>query len=159
MDDAGRGHADNRLLRWAVAAAILGVAAIVVTILILRAIPDEGEVQVEIAGQRLPVGLVVRTDDVRSELPGIVVDALLGNEATIQINAGRVRGVDEEAIEIESFVDGDRVSYDTGGARTIDVRSPLQGGSVSEGDLVAIITKPNSNDALVVLTGVTRADD
>ena len=150
---------DNRLLRWAVVAGILGVAAIVITILILRAIPDEGEVQVDIAGQRLPVGLVVSTDDVRSELPDIIVDALLGNESAVQINAGRVRAVDGDEIEIESFVDGDRVTYDTSDARTVNVTNPLLGGDIEEGELVAIVTKPNSDEALAVLTGVSRAEE
>jgi hypothetical protein len=159
MEPASGSFADSRLLRWAVVAAILGLAAIVVTILILRAIPDEGEVQVEIAGQRLPVGLVVSTDDVRSQLPGIVVDALLGNESAVQINAGRIQSIEDDELEIESYIGSDRATYDVGEARRINVRSPFSTAELIVGDAVAIITQPDSNEALAVLTGVSRAED
>ncbi len=39
--------------------------------------------------------------------------------------------------------------------KTLSVREPLLRASSKEGDSVAVLTIPDSNDALIVLTGVT----
>lgn len=150
---------DNRLLRWAVVAVILGVAAVVIALIVVRALPDEGRAQVEIAGWRVPVGVVVSTDDVKSDAPGFLLNSLLGRDTVISIDAGRAESVSEDEIRIDSFAGGDSKTYDlTDGTRTLSVRNPLSSARVAEGDSIAVVTAPGSDDALLVLTGVTRAD-
>ncbi len=157
---AGTGRSDNRVLRWATAAVILGGAAIVVTFLILRAIPSEAEVEIEIAGWRVPVGLVVSTDDVESQLPGIVIRSILGDKPVIQINAGRVEESEPGQLTIQPLQDAESVSYElTASTRFLNVRNLDRAAELDEGELAAVITSPGSNEAFLVLTGITRAPD
>ena len=157
---AGTGRSDNRVLRWATVAAILGGAAIVVTFLILRAIPSEAEVEIEIAGWRVPVGLVVSTDDVESQLPGIVIRSILGDKPVIQINAGQVEESEPGQLTIRPLQGSDSVSYElTASTRFLNVRNLDRAPELDEGELAAVITSPGSNEAFLVLTGITRAPD
>ena len=157
---AGTGRSDNRVLRWATVAAILGGAAIVVTFLILRAIPSEAEVEIEIAGWRVPVGLVVSTDDVGSQLPGIVIRSILGDKPVIQINAGQVEESEPGQLTIQPLQDAESVSYElTASTSFLNVRNLDRAAELDEGELVAVITSPGSNEAFLVLTGITRAPD
>ncbi|MCH8065070.1 MAG: hypothetical protein IIC90_04500 [Chloroflexi bacterium] len=160
MEQHTSGRSDNRLLRWAVAAAILGGAAIVVTLLILRAIPSEAEVEIEIAGWRVPVGVVISTDDVKSRLPGIVISSLLGDKPVIQINAGRVEQSKPGELTIQPLSGGKSVSYElTESTRILDIRTFASATGFEEGELAAVITSPGGNEAFLVLTGITRASD
>lgn len=157
---AGTGRSDNQVLRWATVAAILGGAAIVVTFLILRAIPSEAEVEIEIAGWRVPVGLVVSTDDVGSQLPGIVIRSILGDKPVIQINAGQVEESEPGQLTIRPLQGSDSVSYElTASTRFLNVRNLDRAAELDEGELAAVITSPGSNEAFLVLTGITRAPD
>ncbi len=152
---AARG-ADHRLWRWGLVAAILGLALIVAVVIVVRAIPTEGEAQVQIAGWKVPVGVVVSTDNVSSHLPGIVVGSLLGNKPVIQIDAGRVEGAGAGELRIKSLHGGRDVVYKlTDATRTLNIRDPLLRLPATEGDAVAVLTSPDSNDAIIVLTGVT----
>ena len=160
MEQHTSGRSDNRLLRWAVAAAILGGAAIVVTLLILRAIPSEAEVEIEIAGWRVPVGVVVSTGDVKSRLPGIVISPVLGDKPVIQINAGRVELSEPGELTIQPLSGGKSVSYElTESTRFLNVRNLSGATELEEGELAAVITSPGGNEAFLVLTGITRASD
>lgn len=151
---------DNRLLRWAVVAAIIGAAAIVATILILRAIPSEAEVQIEIAGWRVPVGVVVSTEDVKSRLPGMVIGSLLGDSPKIQVNAGRIERSEQGELTIRPLTGGESVSYElTEGTRIFNVAGLARAAELEEGELAAVITGPGSKEAFLVLTGITRASD
>jgi hypothetical protein len=151
--------ADHRLRRWGLVAAILGVTAIIIVILVLRAIPKQGEAQLEIAGWKAPVGVVVSTDEVSSHLPGVVVRSLLGNEPVIQVNGGRVEEAGADKLRIKSFSGNDDITYTlTDTTKTLNIRNPLLRGAATVGESVAVLTKPNSHDALLVLTGVTRAN-
>ena len=153
-------RSDNRLLRWAVVAAILGGAAIVVTFLILRAIPSEAEIEIEIAGWRVPVGVVVSTDDVKSRLPGLVVGSLLGDESAIQVNAGQIERIEHGELTIQPLTGGRSVTYElTDSTKSVNVRNFLLGAPLEEGELAAVITSPGSKKAFLVLTGITRASD
>ena len=153
-------RSDNRLLRWAVVAAILGGAAIVVTLLILRAIPSEAKVEIEIAGWRVPVGVVVGIEDVESRLPGVVISSLLGDKPVIQINAGRIEQSEPGELTIQPLTGGRSVTYElTDSTKSVDVRNFLLGAPLEEGELAAVITSPGSKKAFLVLTGITRASD
>ena len=153
-------RSDNRLLRWAVVAAILGGAAIVVTFLILRAIPSEAKVEIEIAGWRVPVGVVVGIEDVESRLPGVVISSLLGDKPVIQINAGRIEQSEPGELTIQPLTGGRSVTYElTDSTKSVDVRNFLLGAPLEEGELAAVITSPGSKKAFLVLTGITRASD
>ncbi len=156
MEGSGSRLADSRLLRWAVAAAILGGTAIVITFLILRAIPDEVEVEVEIAGWRVPVGVVVSTEDVDANLPGFILGALLGDTPKIQIDAGRIERSLSNELTIRSFSGADSTTYNlTDRTRIVDVRSFLAARPLEEGELAAVITSPGGEEALLVLTHIT----
>ncbi|MDP9236535.1 MAG: hypothetical protein M3P30_03900 [Chloroflexota bacterium] len=148
----------SRLLRWVAAAGILGAAAVVATILIIRAIPSEGVAQVEIAGWRVPIGVVVSTDTAKSKLPGLVVGSLLGDRPSIQVDGGLVQKIDNNSVTIKSFAGGRTTTYAISDkTRRADVRNPLLQTSPVPGDNVAVVTAPGGNDAVLLLTGVTKA--
>ena len=160
MEDLASPRSDKRLVRWAVVAAILGAAAIVATTLILRAVPREVEVEVEIAGWRVPVGLVVSSGDLRSRLPGLVVGSLLGDESAIQINAGQIERIEPGELTIQPLTGGRSVTYElTDSTKSVNVRNFLLGAPLEEGELAAVITSPGSKKALLVLMGITNASD
>ena len=165
MEERPSRRSDNRLLRWAIVAAILGAAVVVATFLILRALPSEAEVAIEIGGWRVPVGVVVSTDDAKSQLPGLVVDAILGREATIQINAGRVAQSGPDELTIEPLSGQERISFELTdrtrilSARLFNIGSALNARELNEGELVAVMTIPGRTEAFLVLTGITRATD
>jgi len=140
------------------AAGILGAAAIVVTLLVIRALPSEGVAQVEIAGWRVPIGVVVSTDQAKSKLPGLVVGSILGDHPSIQVNGGVVEQIDESALTIKSFAGGRRTTYAISDkTKRADVRNPLLQRSPVPGDTVAVVTAPGGNDVVLLLTGVTQA--
>jgi len=150
------GSVDHRLWRWGLVAAILGIALVAAVVIVVRAIPTEGEAQVQIAGWKVPVGVVVSTDNVSSHLPGIVVGSLLGNKPVIQIDAGRVEGVGAGELRVKSLHGGRDTTYQlTDATKTLNMRNPLLLLPAREGDAVAVLTSPDSTDAIVVLTGVT----
>ena len=154
-----RRGADHRLWRWGLVAAILGVALIVVGSLVLRAIPREGEAQVEIAGWKVPVGVVVSTDSASSHLPGIVLSTLFGNKPVMQIDAGRVEAVGQDELRIKSLAGGKDATYKlTDSTKTLSIRDPLLHLPAKEGDAVAVLTSPGSDNAVLVLTGVTLSN-
>ena len=160
MEEHTSRRVDSRLLRWAVVAAILGAAAIVATFLILRAIPSEAEVEIEIAGWRVPVGLVVSTDNVKSRLPGVVISSLLGNKPVIQINAGRIERSEPGELTIQTLTGGKSASYElTERTRILDASNLARATDLEQGELAAVITSPGSKEAFLVLTGITRASD
>ena len=160
MEQHSSRRSDNRLLRWAVVAAILGGAAIVVTLLVLRAIPSEAEVEIEIAGWRVPVGVVISTDDVKSQLPGIIISSLLGDKPVIQINAGRVKQSEPSVLTIQPLQGGESVSYELTESTTfLNVRNLARATELEEGELAAVMASPGRNEAVLVLTGITLAAD
>jgi hypothetical protein len=151
-------HDRSRLIRWVAAASIIGVAAIVVTVLIIRTIPSEGVAQVEIAGWRVPIGVVVSTDTAKSRLPGLVVGSLLGGGPSIQVDGGSVQTIDASSVTIRSFAGGRTTTYAINDkTRRADVRNPLLQQSPAPGDNVAVVTAPGGNDVVLLLTGVTQA--
>lgn len=158
IDDPARAPwYERRLVRWLAVALFVGIAIVVAAVIIVRALPKSGEAQVEIAGWRVPVGVVVDTSS-RSAAPGLLLNSLLGGDPVIRVDAGEVATVGDGAITIRSYAGSRHVAYRLNDrTRTLDARRPLaQPGPPAEGEAVAVITRPDSDTALVVVTGVER---
>jgi hypothetical protein len=137
-------ESNDRLRRWGLVAAILGAAGHHL-VLVIRAIPGQGEARLEIAGWKAPVGVVVSTNNVASHLPGIVVRTLLGDKPMSQVNRGRVEEVGQDSLRIASLARNKEITYTlTSATTTVNVRNPPRAGCAGAGETVAVLTSPDT---------------
>jgi hypothetical protein len=148
---------DRMIVRWALVACVLAAAVVIAAVMIARAIPDKAEAQVEIAGWRVPVGVVVDTGGAPAA-PGLLLGSLLGGDPIIRIDAGGVLSAANDRIEIRSYAGDRRATYRLDEhTRLVDARRPLSTAALpSPDEAAAVITRPNSDTAIAVVTGVTR---
>lgn len=140
---------------------IIAGAIVLAGFVVVRAIPDKAEVRVKVGDWEIPAGVVVSTDGLRSELPGLVLGSMLGmNE--IEVNAGEVAHTSAGSLTIDSWLNGNDLTYRLASeTRYIDAQHPFAHASyeslgLQEHDTVLVITLPDDDEALVIIGGVER---